>query len=157
MSDEGRRKAELVHAALAAAVTRLDCARGDAATFAAMGELLFWLVASDETMLHAPPPVPGYVIWREAEPDRLQLFQGIRYVRNGFAHDTTAWSLTSTAARMDVRTDRFYDSYSSLVWGEAPEPSDERWRSQFEAYGRRLMGRAVLDTVLDARDEIESF
>jgi hypothetical protein len=49
MADVLRRKTDLVHQALDSAVSRLNEST-DATPFAAIGELLFWVVASDEVL-----------------------------------------------------------------------------------------------------------
>jgi hypothetical protein len=153
VTSDARRKADLVHQALAAAVPRVDLARSDVETFAALGELLFWIVAADETLLKLPGG--EYEQWR-TDASRLHLFQGLRFARNGFAHDATGWE-ASSAERKDVFTERFYDSFGSLVWVPVPPPVTATHLTKYEAYNSRLLGRAVLDTVLDARDQLEEF
>ena len=78
----------LLQEALDAAIARLDRAGSDAiVAFAAIGDVTFWVVAADESVRTGTSADQQ---WREA-PKRLPLFQGMRYPRNGTAHESTAW------------------------------------------------------------------
>ena len=146
------RRNMLLRAALEAVIARLDSAGSDATTaFAAIGEITFWIVAADESFRTGTSADRR---WREA-PERLPLFQGMRYPRNGTAHESTAWE----HAFQDPYTERYWSHYGAWVWSRlpAPGPTGEGRLKQYEAYQERLQGRAVLDTVADARDELISW
>jgi hypothetical protein len=146
------RRHTLLRAALEGAIARLDSAGSDATkAFAAIGEVAFWVVAADESVRTGTSADQQ---WREA-PERLRLFQGMRYPRNGTAHESTAWE----QAYQDPYTERFWSEYGAWVWSPLPEPgpADERRVKQYEAYQERLQGRRVLDTAADAKDELISW
>src|SRR5664280_3759712 len=109
------RRNMLLRAALEAAIARLDDAGPDAiAAFAAIGEVTFWVVAADEAVRSGTSADRR---WREA-PSRLPLFQGMRYPRNGTAHESTAWE----HAFRDPYTDRYWSYYGAWVWSPLPAP-----------------------------------
>ena len=142
----------MLRAALQAAIARLDSSGPDAiAAFAAIGEVIFWVVAADEAVRSGTPADQG---WKEA-PARLLLFQGMRYPRNGMAHESTAWE----HAFGDHNPERYWSHYGAWIWSPLPAPNPMRpgHRKQYEAYQARLQGRAVPDTAADARDELISW
>jgi len=144
------RRNMLLRAALEAAIARLDDAGPDAiAAFAAIGEVTFWVVAADEAVRSGTSADRR---WREA-PSRLPLFQGMRYPRNGTAHESTAWE----HAFRDPYTDRYWSHYGAWVWSPLPAPVRLIHVRQYDAYNERLQGRAVLDTVADAKDQLISW
>lgn len=148
------RRSELIHHAVEAAVRRLNDAGADPATgFAATAELIMWLVAADDGLQRHPTGGEVYKTWRAESQDRLQLLRGLRYVRNKVIHESSAWEQSFK----DVYTERYYDHYGAWVWSELPPPAQnepDHRREQYEAYNVRLCGRAVLDTALDALDQL---
>jgi hypothetical protein len=71
-------------------------------------------------------------------------------------HESQAWE----QAFEDVYTKRYYDHYGAWVWINLPPPRDKEHdhrRKYYEAYNERVRGRAVLDTTLDALDELREW
>lgn len=149
-----QRRSELIEQAAEAAARRLDNAGGDAATaYAATGELLMWLIAADDALQGHPIGGEAYKAWRRESPDRRFLLLGLRYVRNRVIHESRAWEQKFEG----IYTERYYGHYGAWVWMELPPPQKERHNEQFEAYNARVRGRAVLDTALEALDELRDW
>jgi hypothetical protein len=151
MDEEGRRRV-LVIAALRAAMQRLDEAGADETkAFAGTAESLFWVVAADEAVRLGSGRDRE---WRQ-EQARLALLQALRYPRNVAAHESTAWQNHYGGGY----TQRYWSHYGAWTWSHLPGPSAAaplNRQNQFRSYNERLLGRAVLDTLADARDELAS-
>jgi hypothetical protein len=112
-----KRRNQLIRDALEAAHQRVTAAGNDPSmVFAAVGELLFWIVAADDGLRKRHPR--SYEPWRRNQ-QHGHLFDGIRYVRNKVAHASGAWDYETK----DVYADRYaaYAArYDPWVWARLP-------------------------------------
>jgi len=156
-----RRRNQLIRDALEAAHQRVTAAGNDPSkVFAAVSELLFWIVAADDGLRKRHPR--SYERWRRNQ-QHGHLFDGIRYVRNKVAHASGAWDYETK----DIYTERYAayaTRYDPWVWARLPRPGTTPnkkvppvWKRQFAAYNKYLRGKPVVTTTLNAGDLLQDW
>jgi hypothetical protein len=149
------RRDELIREACRAAGERLARCTAPAPAIIATGELLFWIVAADDSMLRSGRP--GYAAYRnDGDLNRKLLMQGLRYPRNVLAHDSEAWELGISDGYVDV----YADMYGVWTWVSLSAPgagAKPHVATQHDAYETRLAGQPVISTAREALEMLEEF
>ena len=154
-----KQRNQLIRGALGAARQRIDAAPTASDAFAPIGELVFWIIATDEGLRKQYRQ--AYTRWRDNH-QHGHLFPAIRYARNKVAHESEAWDYGEEAIPLDEYADSY--RYTRWVWVQLPRPGkapnkkvEQTWRRQFAAYKQHLSGKPVIVTTMEAVAVLEEW
>jgi hypothetical protein len=136
--DDVQRRKYLISAAAMRAWWRVGSANpmlDEEKSFAAVGELLFWIVAAKET----------FAASKLQRGESRDLVLGLGLARDRVAHGDRFWRHSQGA---DVFTDTYTDYYGALIWTEID--TNPRDQDRAELYDRTCRGQGVLDTTRKA-------